>query len=1063
MANNFDWSVIIELATKGGAQTVQDIEQVEDAVRALSKENKLSERAEDDAKKAIADKTKALEDSTGATENSTKSINAQRYALYEVAAAYGAVSAALVTLGAKTISTFAEIEQGFAKVERTSEMYGDAFAPLEADLLSLSRTIPTLTSDIQDLAARGAQMGIAAEDVADFAEVMAKFIATSPDVDVNSVAEAFGRISKLTAEDDFLGIASAIAQVGVNSAATDAQILKTAEGVARATAAFGFSADEIIGLSAAMASLGVQPEAARGVMVQFVNTVDRGAAGITDAMKVMADQMGMAEEAATRLWKTDPTEFIKQLSRGLTASGDLTRTLDEMGLVGLRLRPFFAALTNDFKNNADINTVLASALEDSNQGFREKLELDRQFGPMAETLNAQLQLLQNAWLELAFTVGSELAPSLKGLLDVLTSVVHGVVDFINTPVGGFLTKMIAGIATVIAAYAALRSSVALTNAVLIAFRTSAGTELAGGLIGSLKTLNATIWGTSTASTRAGAAMYYLRRSIKAAMSVTVIGGALAYVSEWLFNTAETAVRTGETLIWLSEVIVDLASKIGPIFGIGAAMATSGLRKMGHGLAEWGNKSLQATEGVEDFNSALMDVPPTFDDWDDSIESTTDNLGGLGSTLQDVQEELVSVSDYASDLKNVFDRAFQIRFGTDMAQDATFKILLNIAKESEQAKQRIRDLRSEIRTMMADIGVLQSDINVQEYFLGVALEYGDTKRAEAIQANLSKLQADLAKKQDDLRKKNNDLTKAQDDNSKVLSGNSEQNIKNRETILDLVKSYQDQIIALAESGASQSELRRESERLREDFVKQATQLGFNRDEIKKYENAIRDMTTIINKVPRNVSTSLEIKGLNPAKAALKEFENSVKKTMDNARKLAGKGVSIPAPKYGNSGVQAEIEGLKARIAATTDSLNRMRSIGNTSGAINLADQIGRLTDELRRLRGYSSGGFTGSGGKYEPAGIVHRGEYVIPKEMVNQRTGLPYADALGKLVQGSPANASYARGGYVAPATVNGLVDLSARSVQAIAQAVPKYIVMDGRMVGEAVSQNYASESRVGAN
>lgn len=48
----------------------------------------------------------------------------------------------------------------------------------------------------------------------------------------------------------------------------------------------------------------------------------------------------------------------------------------------------------------------------------------------------------------------------------------------------------------------------------------------------------------------------------------------------------------------------------------------------------------------------------------------------------------------------------------------------------------------------------------------------------------------------------------------------------------------------------------------------------------------------------------------------------------------------------------------------------------------------------RAPGYSSGGFTGRGGKYEVAGQVHRGEYVVPKEDVNQSTGLPYSDALG---------------------------------------------------------------------
>ena len=37
----------------------------------------------------------------------------------------------------------------------------------------------------------------------------------------------------------------------------------------------------------------------------------------------------------------------------------------------------------------------------------------------------------------------------------------------------------------------------------------------------------------------------------------------------------------------------------------------------------------------------------------------------------------------------------------------------------------------------------------------------------------------------------------------------------------------------------------------------------------------------------------------------------------------------------------------------------------------------IIDSLQQqLKGYSSGGYTGDGGKYEPAGIVHRGEYVV---------------------------------------------------------------------------------------
>jgi hypothetical protein len=44
--------------------------------------------------------------------------------------------------------------------------------------------------------------------------------------------------------------------------------------------------------------------------------------------------------------------------------------------------------------------------------------------------------------------------------------------------------------------------------------------------------------------------------------------------------------------------------------------------------------------------------------------------------------------------------------------------------------------------------------------------------------------------------------------------------------------------------------------------------------------------------------------------------------------------------------------------------------------------------LRTAGGYASGGFTGRGGKDDIAGVVHRGEYVIPREQVNQSSGMP---------------------------------------------------------------------------
>lgn len=64
--------------------------------------------------------------------------------------------------------------------------------------------------------------------------------------------------------------------------------------------------------------------------------------------------------------------------------------------------------------------------------------------------------------------------------------------------------------------------------------------------------------------------------------------------------------------------------------------------------------------------------------------------------------------------------------------------------------------------------------------------------------------------------------------------------------------------------------------------------------------------------------------------------------------------------------------------------------------------------LTRLFGYSAGGFTGPGGQYEPAGVVHRGEYVMDAETVRRAGGPAAFDALRAQLKG------YSRGGYVGP-------------------------------------------------
>lgn len=99
----------------------------------------------------------------------------------------------------------------------------------------------------------------------------------------------------------------------------------------------------------------------------------------------------------------------------------------------------------------------------------------------------------------------------------------------------------------------------------------------------------------------------------------------------------------------------------------------------------------------------------------------------------------------------------------------------------------------------------------------------------------------------------------------------------------------------------------------------------------------------------------------------------------------------------------------------------------SGSSGSADKLSTAT---RQLTGFSEGGYTGDGGRYEVAGVVHRGEYVIPMPIMNH----PYVlDAVGNIEairrHRSPALAAagpgFAEGGYTGDPDPAAMADMAA--------------------------------------
>lgn len=116
-------------------------------------------------------------------------------------------------------------------------------------------------------------------------------------------------------------------------------------------------------------------------------------------------------------------------------------------------------------------------------------------------------------------------------------------------------------------------------------------------------------------------------------------------------------------------------------------------------------------------------------------------------------------------------------------------------------------------------------------------------------------------------------------------------------------------------------------------------------------------------------------------------------------------------------------------AERDKIKNMQP-GNTAGA----SSTSQPAKAERVLSGYADGGYTGDGDRYEVAGVVHRGEYVVPKPIMdNPRV----VDAVGTIeairrnkilgygIPSGTPGAGYADGGYTtaAPADPTELVEV----------------------------------------
>lgn len=158
----------------------------------------------------------------------------------------------------------------------------------------------------------------------------------------------------------------------------------------------------------------------------------------------------------------------------------------------------------------------------------------------------------------------------------------------------------------------------------------------------------------------------------------------------------------------------------------------------------------------------------------------------------------------------------------------------------------------------------------------------------------------------------------------------------------------------------------------------------------------------------------INGWNSLKKSAGEIWENIKNTISgkwNALLDTAKNWGVNLINNISDGIAEAFENVKKSITEKVDWIKDKMTIGATTiVSKEHAEQIGK-TANMAANAGFATGGYTGSGGKYDIAGVAHRNEYVFSKEATS-RLGVGFLNTLH--------SAKTARAGMLATGLMSGI-------------------------------------------
>ena len=469
---------------------------------------------------------------------------------------------------------------------------------LRQAMLDLALQIPATTSELNLVGERAGQLGVAAEDIAEFTRVVVEF-GEATDVTSEDASKAFAQVFNVFKdnldEQDIVKFAdaasNAIVDLGNNFATTESEILHFFQTFAGGAAAFDVVAEDALAIATAFKSVRAQTaSSATGIQKTFLNMATAVNEGNENLYR-FAEVSGLTAEEFAQQWESRPAVAFQKFLAGLSeAGGAAPNILKQLGLGDVRIQ-------REFLKAAGGADVLAEALEISAaafgnfgaQGARAE-EAARRFA----TTESQLKLLANEFTNLAIVIGDAFLPAIKDLVKDLRPMIEAVAEFVKLNPG--IVKSAAALGGLVATIGPLTAVIGRFVATIGGFKAGIGSLNLG--VAALKLAGEKSDDALDAAIANSKTLTGTFRTLASALGTTTAQLLLAFggITIALAAVAAAAIYVGKEVNEANDRISEMVTQ--------TDAAVKSLEGLSDRQVELLNTIVQASDSFEDYNKAI---------------------------------------------------------------------------------------------------------------------------------------------------------------------------------------------------------------------------------------------------------------------------------------------------------------------------------------------------------------------------------------------------------------------------------------------------------------------------